>query len=140
MKAVSPPLSSPQGLLRGLFAILAALLIVFLSVAPVPAFAQNPTGVTPSAEPSSEAASNGGAADSQGGATMLVLDSSGSINVQDAGGQTRLDAAKDATKKFVSELGGTIPLGLATYGGTVDEASENQEAGCQDIHVVSGPK
>lgn len=63
MKAVSPPLSSPQGLLRGLFAILAALLIVFLivflSVAPVPAFAQNPTGVTPSAEPSSEAASNG---------------------------------------------------------------------------------
>lgn len=71
---------------------------------------------------------------------MLVLDSSGSINVQDAGGQTRLDAAKDATKKFVSELGGTIPLGLVTYGGTVDEAAENQEAGCQDIHVVSGPK
>ena len=89
---------------------------------------------------SSEAASNGGAADSQSGATLLVLDSSGSIHVQDAGGQTRLDAAKEATKKFVSELGGTIPLGLATYGGTVDEASENQEAGCQDIHVVSGPK
>lgn len=59
MKAFSPPLSSPQGLLRGVFAILAALLITFLSVASVPAFAQNPTGVTPSAEPSSEAAPNG---------------------------------------------------------------------------------
>ncbi|WP_210398341.1 MULTISPECIES: VWA domain-containing protein [unclassified Corynebacterium] len=140
MKAISPPLSSPQGLLRGVFAILAVLVIAFLSPASVPAFAQNPTGVTSSAEPSSEAVPNGGAADSQSGATMLVLDSSGSMNVQDAGGQTRLDAAKDATKKFVSELGGTIPLGLVTYGGTVDEAPENQEAGCQDIHVVSGPK
>lgn len=140
MKAFSPPSSFPQGLSRGVFAILAALFIAFLSVASIPAFAQNPTGVTPSAEPSSEATSNGGAADSQSGATMLVLDSSGSMNAQDAGGQTRLDAAKDATKKFVSELGGTIPLGLVTYGGTVDEAPENQETGCQDIHVVSGPK
>lgn len=140
MKAFSPPSSFPQGLSRGVFAILAALFIAFLSVASIPAFAQNPTGVTPSAEPSSEATSNVGAADSQSGATMLVLDSSGSMNAQDAGGQTRLDAAKDATKKFVSELGGTIPLGLVTYGGTVDEAPENQETGCQDIHLVSGPK
>ena len=62
------------------------------------------------------------------------------MNVQDAGGQTRLEAAKDATKSFVNELGGTIPLGLVTYGGTVDETAENQEEGCRDIHVVSGPK
>ena len=79
MKAISPPLSSPQGLLRGVFAILAVLVIAFLSPASVPAFAQNPTGVTSSAEPSSEADPNGGAADSQSGATMLVLDSSGSM-------------------------------------------------------------
>ncbi|WP_232235737.1 vWA domain-containing protein [Corynebacterium minutissimum] len=104
--------------------------------------------MTPSSEQSSEAAPadnsgarpNEGAADSQSGATMLVLDSSGSMSVQDAGGQTRLEAAKDATKNFVSELGSTIPLGLVTYGGTVDEAPENQEEGCRDIHVVSGPK
>lgn len=148
MKAFSPPSSSPQGLLRGVFAILAALLIAFLTVVAVPASAQNPTGVSSSTAPSSEAATtnnpesgpDGDAADPESGATMLVLDSSGSMNAQDAGGQTRLDAAKEATKKFVSELGGTIPLGLVTYGGTVDEAPENQEAGCQDIHVVSGPK
>lgn len=122
------------------------MLLALLSAMAVPAFAQNPTGVTRSEEPGSaptadsESAPSGDSAEAQSGATMLVLDSSGSMNVQDAGGQTRLDAAKDATKNFVSELGGTIPLGLVTYGGTVDEAPENQEAGCRDIHVVSGPK
>ncbi|OFM33526.1 hypothetical protein HMPREF2698_06350 [Corynebacterium sp. HMSC072A02] len=148
MKVLSPPTFFQYGPLRRAFALLFALIIGFLTVVAVPASAQNPTGVTPSAAPSSEAASannpesgsGGEAADPESGATMLVLDSSGSMNVQDAGAQTRLDAAKDATKKFVSELGGTIPLGLVTYGGTVDESPENQEAGCQDIHVVSGPK
>lgn len=146
MRAFTPFLPSRQSVVRTLFAVFAVALLAFLSAIAVPAFAQNPTGVTRSEEPSSESAADSGSApsgdsaDAQSGATMLVLDSSGSMNVQDAGGQTRLDAAKDATKKFVSELGGTIPLGLVTYGGTVDEAPENQEAGCRDIHVVSGPK
>ncbi len=137
---------SRQSAVRTFFAVFAVALLAFLSAIAVPAFAQNPTGVTRSEEPGSaptadsESAPSGDSAEAQSGATMLVLDSSGSMNVQDAGGQTRLDAAKDATKNFVSELGGTIPLGLVTYGGTVDEAPENQEAGCRDIHVVSGPK
>lgn len=146
MRAFAPFLPSRQSAVRTFFAVFAVALLAFLSAIAVPAFAQNPTGVTRSEEPGSaptadsESAPSGDSAEAQSGATMLVLDSSGSMNVQDAGGQTRLDAAKDATKNFVSELGGTIPLGLVTYGGTVDEAPENQEAGCRDIHVVSGPK
>ncbi len=146
MRAFAPFLPSRQSAVRTFFAVFAVALLALLSAIAVPAFAQNPTGVTRSEEPSSasaadsESAPSGDSAEAQSGATMLVLDSSGSMNVQDAGGQTRLDAAKDATKNFVSELGGTIPLGLVTYGGTVDEAPENQEAGCRDIHVVSGPK
>ena len=129
-------------------ALISVTLLVFLGTlgpAVVPARAQNPTGVPGSDSPASEAPSappseDAAPVEENSGATMLVLDSSGSMNVQDAGGQTRLDAAKDATKNFVYELGGTIPLGLVTYGGTVDEAPENQEEGCRDIHVVSGPK
>ena len=129
-------------------ALISVTLLVFLGTlgaAVVPARAQNPTGVPGSDSPASEAPSappseDAAPVEENSGATMLVLDSSGSMNAQDAGGQTRLDAAKDATKNFVHELGGTIPLGLVTYGGTVDEAPENQEEGCRDIHVVSGPK
>ncbi len=33
--------------------------------------------------------------------TMLILDASGSMMARDAGGQTRLDAAKEASKKFL---------------------------------------
>ena len=124
-------------------ALISVTLLVFLGTlgaAVVPARAQNPTGVPGSDSPASEAPSappseDAAPVEENSGATMLVLDSSGSMNAQDAGGQTRLDAAKDATKNFVHELGGTIPLGLVTYGGTVDEAPENQEEGCRDIHL-----
>ncbi|QRP61162.1 vWA domain-containing protein [Corynebacterium minutissimum] len=140
-----PTRTTPVQRLLALFSVTVLVLLGALGTAGIPARAQNPTGVTasdfltsesPSAPPSEDA----DPVEENSGATMLVLDSSGSMNVQDAGGQTRLDAAKDATKSFVNELGGTIPLGLVTYGGTVDEAPENQEEGCRDIHVVSGPK
>lgn len=70
---------------------------------------------------------------------MLVLDSSGSMVTPDAGGQSRSDAAKEATNQFIDELAGTLDLGLVTYGGNTGETPEDYEAGCQDITVVRGP-
>lgn len=142
---VQPTLTTPVQRLLALFSVTVLVLLGALGTAGIPARAQNPTGVPGSDSPASESpptppSEDAAPVEENSGATMLVLDSSGSMNVQDAGGQTRLDAAKDATKSFVKELGGTIPLGLVTYGGTVDEAPENQEEGCRDIHVVSGPK
>ena len=42
-------------------------------------------------------------------ATMVVLDSSGSMINNDAGGQTRIDAAKDAARTFIDDA--DTPLG-----------------------------
>lgn len=71
--------------------------------------------------------------------TMVVLDSSGSMTTEDAGGQSRSDAAKEAANQFIDELSGTLDLGLVTYGGNTGETPEEYEAGCQDITVVRGP-
>ncbi|OFT63089.1 hypothetical protein HMPREF3149_01875 [Corynebacterium sp. HMSC05E07] len=71
---------------------------------------------------------------------MVVFDSSGSMITNDAGGQTRIDAAKDAARTFISEAGDDAPLGLVTYGGNTGEAPEDEAAGCQDITVVTPPE
>ena len=72
--------------------------------------------------------------------TMVVFDSSGSMITNDAGGQTRIDAAKEAARTFISEAGDDAPLGLVTYGGNTGEAPEDEAAGCQDITVVTPPE
>ncbi|ALC07060.1 hypothetical protein CDES_13660 [Corynebacterium deserti GIMN1.010] len=71
--------------------------------------------------------------------TMVVLDSSGSMTTEDAGGQSRSDAAKEAANQFIDELSGTLDLGLVTYGGNTGETPEEYEAGCQEVTVVQGP-
>ena len=71
---------------------------------------------------------------------MVVFDSSGSMITNDAGGQTRIDAAKDAARTFITEAGDDAPLGLVTYGGNTGEAPEDEAAGCQDITVVTPPE
>jgi len=45
---------------------------------------------------------------------MVVLDSSGSMINDDAGGQSRIDAAKDAARAFIDEVSTTADLGLVT--------------------------
>ena len=72
--------------------------------------------------------------------TMVVFDSSGSMTTKDAGGQTRIDAAKDAARSFIDEAGDDAPLGLVTYGGNTDEAPENKAEGCRDITGVAKPE
>ncbi|GAA1471376.1 VWA domain-containing protein [Corynebacterium aurimucosum] len=71
---------------------------------------------------------------------MVVFDSSGSMITNDAGGQTRIDAAKEAARTFITEAGDDAPLGLVTYGGNTGEAPEDEAAGCQDITVVAPPE
>lgn len=45
---------------------------------------------------------------------MVVLDASGSMLADDAGGQVRMDAARDATVHFLDEVGDSMPIGLLT--------------------------
>lgn len=71
--------------------------------------------------------------------TMVVLDSSGSMINNDAGGQTRIDAAKDAARAFIDEVGDSADLGLVTYGGNTGETDAEREAGCRDITLVTAP-
>ncbi|OHO65236.1 hypothetical protein HMPREF2743_06990 [Corynebacterium sp. HMSC036D02] len=71
---------------------------------------------------------------------MVVFDSSGSMITNDAGGQTRIDAAKEAARTFITEAGDDAPLGLVTYGGNTGEAPEDEAAGCQDITAVAPPE
>ncbi|WIM69335.1 vWA domain-containing protein [Corynebacterium suedekumii] len=75
----------------------------------------------------------------RGSPTMLVLDSSGSMTADDAGGQTRIDAARDAAHTFIDEVDGTLDLGLVTYGGNTGDTPEEYDAGCRDITMVTAP-
>lgn len=91
-------------------------------------------------EPPSPSTSNTPSSSTTMAPTMVVFDSSGSMITNDAGGQTRIDAAKDAARTFISEAGDDAPLGLVTYGGNTGEAPEDEAAGCQDITVVTPPE
>ena len=44
--------------------------------------------------------------------TMVILDASGSMKEADAGGSTRMDAAKDATHTFLDGVSDDSELGL----------------------------
>ncbi|MGX4760762.1 vWA domain-containing protein [Corynebacterium minutissimum] len=91
-------------------------------------------------ESPSPTASNAPSGSSTMAPTMVVFDSSGSMITNDAGGQTRIDAAKEAARTFITEAGDDAPLGLVTYGGNTGEAPEDEAAGCQDITVVTPPE
>ncbi|WP_018298015.1 hypothetical protein [Corynebacterium lubricantis] len=62
------------------------------------------------------------------------------MTTQDAGDQTRSDAAKAATSTYIDELSNTVDLGLVTYGGNTGDSSDEYEAGCQDVTLVRGPE
>ena len=58
---------------------------------------------------------------------------------KDVGGQTRMDAAKQATTEFVSEAPKDAQLGLVTYGTGTGSSDAEKEAGCRDITVLAKP-
>ncbi|WP_246819915.1 VWA domain-containing protein [Corynebacterium sp. HMSC05E07] len=129
------PRFSPTSRFTALLGTLAAIAIAIVSgVFPVAA-ADDKT-----VEPPSPSTSNAPSGSTTMAPTMVVFDSSGSMITNDAGGQTRIDAAKDAARTFISEAGDDAPLGLVTYGGNTGEAPEDEAAGCQDITVVTPPE
>ncbi|MGR7003054.1 VWA domain-containing protein [Yinghuangia aomiensis] len=64
----------------------------------------------------------------------MVLDLSGSMTTNDASGQTRLAAAKQAVGRIFDTAPEQIPLGLRVYGATY--AGEDKQQGCADTQQL----
>ncbi|MFJ7065967.1 hypothetical protein [Streptomyces sp. NPDC101115] len=64
----------------------------------------------------------------------LVLDLSGSMNENDAGGLTRLAAAKQAVSRIIETAPAQAPLGLRVYGATYP--GKDRKQGCADTQLV----
>ena len=69
--------------------------------------------------------------------TMVILDASGSMEQTDAGGETRMDAAKEATHTFLDGVTEDSELGFITYGTGTSNAPEEREAGCEDVTTLA---
>ena len=69
--------------------------------------------------------------------TMVILDASGSMEQADAGGKTRMDAAKEATHTFLDGVSDDSELGFITYGTGTSNAPEEREAGCKDVTTLA---
>ena len=64
----------------------------------------------------------------------LVLDLSGSMKENDAGGQTRLAAAKQAADRVIDTAPETAQIGIRVYGATY--AGDDKATGCADTQVL----
>src|SRR5699024_7897917 len=62
---------------------------------------------------------------------------SGSMEQADAGGTTRMDAAKDATLTFLDGVSDDSELGFMTYGTGTSNAPEEHDAGCRDVTTLA---
>ncbi|NUP33308.1 MAG: VWA domain-containing protein [Streptomycetaceae bacterium] len=65
----------------------------------------------------------------------LVLDLSGSMNTNDAGGQTRIDAAKKAFNEILDALPNEALVGLRVLG--QGNPGNNQQLGCQETQQLA---
>ncbi|WP_127479435.1 vWA domain-containing protein [Nocardioides pantholopis] len=100
------------------------------------ALAASPT-VSPAASPPAATTAATAAATEEAGRLMLVLDSSGSMKEPASGGQTRIEAAKEALRTVVADLPADQEVGLRVYGAQVFSA---QDAGaCTDSQLVVDP-
>ena len=68
--------------------------------------------------------------------TSVIIDASGSMLAPDAGGQTRMDAAKQATEGLLNNLPKEQRLSLLTYGTQTGSGDEEKAAGCQDVTTL----
>lgn len=66
----------------------------------------------------------------------VIIDGSGSMTATDAGGQSRIDAAKQATRGLIDSLPDDQEVSLLTYGTSTGSSSAEKEAGCQDVTVL----
>ncbi|NUS93591.1 MAG: VWA domain-containing protein [Nocardia sp.] len=67
---------------------------------------------------------------------MLVLDASGSMAAADPGGGTKMDAAKNAVRSFVTAAPDMSKVGLTAYGTATGSSDAEKAAGCQDVKVL----
>lgn len=68
--------------------------------------------------------------------TMLVLDASGSMLAADPSGGTKMDAAKNAVRNFVTAAPGNAKVGLSAYGTGTGNSDAEKAAGCQDVQIL----
>ncbi|MGW1740842.1 vWA domain-containing protein [Nocardia sp. NPDC001965] len=68
--------------------------------------------------------------------TMLVLDASGSMAAPDPGGGTKMDAAKNAVRSFVTAAPAAAKVGLTVYGTATGSSDAEKDAGCRDVQVL----
>src|SRR5699024_4759075 len=94
------------------------LVIVPIVLLGVVAAANGAPRAVPSAEPRAEPRADGNGTD-DAGKLLLVLDASGSMAEDAGGGQTRIEAAKDALRTVVDELPDDAEVGLRVYGSDV---------------------
>lgn len=64
----------------------------------------------------------------------LVLDVSGSMAADDAGGQTRMAAAKEAMQKLMDGIPDEAQVGLRVYGAAY--GGDNNKKGCRDTQLL----
>ena len=68
--------------------------------------------------------------------TMLVLDASGSMLAADPSGGTKMDAARNAVRNFVTAAPDAAKVGLTAYGTGTGNSDAEKVAGCQDVKVL----
>jgi Ca-activated chloride channel homolog len=67
---------------------------------------------------------------------MLVLDASGSMKENMAGGDSKMAAAKVAVRTLVQQAPDGAQIGLAVYGTGTGNSAADKAAGCKDVTVV----
>ncbi|NUU20183.1 MAG: VWA domain-containing protein [Streptomycetaceae bacterium] len=93
-----------------------------------------PATGTAAAAPEAPAAPAAPAEGTQPPKMELVLDLSGSMKENDAGGQTRLGAAKQAVTRIIDTAPEQVQLGMRVYGATYP--GEDKKQGCADTQQV----
>ncbi len=72
--------------------------------------------------------------------TMLVLDASGSMLAADPSGGTKMDAAENAVRSFVTATPDNARVGLSAYGTGTGNSDAEKTAGCQDVQILQPPE
>jgi Ca-activated chloride channel family protein len=70
-------------------------------------------------------------------ALLLIMDSSGSMNGTAGGGQSKIQAAKDALDRVVDSLPEGSRVGLRVYGHRVSNDPADKPRGCRDTQLIS---
>lgn len=111
--------------MRSVPALLGALLLVALAALPATAETAAPTpdpAPAPTAEPLGSAP------------LLLLLDASGSMNADDGTGRPKIEAAREALRAVIDELGPDVHVGLRAYGHRTPNT--DREAGCADTELL----